>query len=44
MIKPIVIDFETDPFEEGLRAPKPVGVSILDPRAHDATGRAYYYH
>ena len=31
--RPIVIDFETDPIEEGLRSPYPVGVSILDTRA-----------
>ena len=40
MIQPIVIDFETDPIEEGLRSPYPVGVSIMDTRARGAI----YHH
>lgn len=44
VIQPIVIDFETDPIEPGVRSPKPVGVSIMDPRARDTTRRGYYYH
>jgi len=42
MIQPIVIDFESDPIEEGLRSPKPVGVSILDTLS--STTKPYYHH
>ncbi len=40
-LKPIVIDFESDPIEEGLRAPKPVGVSVWD---REKQKKARYYH
>ena len=44
MIQPIVIDFETDPIEDGVRSPKPVGVSIVDPRSSVSGHESYYYH
>ncbi len=44
MIQPIVIDFETDPIEPGVRSPKPVGVSILDIRMSGSARKLNYYH